>query len=134
MRQIFTVSEYRDFTSSLRAAIQRRRLTVTAAAKVLGITRQMLHLYLAGSAHQPRWRVLERACRAWDLSFTAQGKRFDKNAFGPDKSSVQDSGAPVQLLLLPEAIERLSNANLEVKIVRKEASRICLELDVKFYS
>jgi len=78
--------------------------------------------------------VLERACRAWDVTFTAQGKRFDKNAFGLERRPTQSSSAPVQLLLLPEAIERLHDANLEVKIVRKEASRICLEVNVKFSS
>jgi hypothetical protein len=38
----------------------------------------------------------------------------------------------VQLLLLPEAIERLENANFEIEILKKEPSRICLELRVKF--
>lgn len=132
MRQIFTVREYQAFKATLRDAIHVRTLTKTAAAEVLGITRQMLHLYLNDSEHQPRRRVLERACRAWDISFIAQGKRFDKNAFGPDQGPMVSHRVPVQLLLLPEAIERLDNANLAVKIVRKEAGRICLELDVKF--
>jgi hypothetical protein len=38
----------------------------------------------------------------------------------------------VQLLLLPEAIERLENANFEVEILKKEPSCIYLELRVKF--
>jgi hypothetical protein len=38
----------------------------------------------------------------------------------------------VQLLLLPEAIERLDNANFKVEILRKEPSCIYLELRVKF--
>jgi len=133
MRKIFTDTELRDFTATLRAAIQQRRLTITAAAQVLGITRQCLHLYLSGSGHQPRRRVLERACRAWNINFVAQGKRFDKDAFGQQHPLGHSKPAAVQLLLLPEAIERLNNTNLDVKILRKEPSRIRLELTVKFY-
>ncbi len=71
--------------------------------------------------------------RAWDLSFTAQGQKFDKAAFGVEKTSVQRQG-PVQLLLLPEAIERLDDAHLQVKLVRKDSARIYLEVEVRFAS
>ena len=104
---------------------------MTDAARVLGITRQTLHLYLKLSGHQPRWRVIERACRAWDVSFIAQGRRWDKRAFGREHPPTTAPEA-VQLLLLPEAIERLENANFEVEILKKEPDRIYLELRVKF--
>jgi len=132
-RKIFTDQEYRDFARTLEEARRTHGLTVTDAAAVLGITRQSLHLYLSCSGHQPRWRVIERACRAWDVGFVAQGKWWDKGAFGRERS-VTIAPQAVQLLLLPEAIERLENANFEVEIVKKEPSRICLELRVKFSS
>jgi hypothetical protein len=75
--------------------------------------------------------VIERACRSWDVSFVAQGKRWDKSAFGKERPPPIAPQA-VQLLLLPEAIERLENANFEIKILKKEPSRIYLELRVKF--
>jgi hypothetical protein len=130
-RKIFTDAEYRDFARTLDQARRIRQLSVTDAATVLGITRQMLHLYLNCSGHQPRWRVIERACRSWDVSFVAQGKRWDKSAFGRERLPAVARQA-VQLLLLPEAIERLENANFEIEILKKEPSRICLELRVKF--
>ncbi len=130
-RKIFTDSEYRDFAGVLGHAIQQRGLSVAKAAAVLGITRQTLHLYLSCSGHQPRWRVIERACRAWDIGFIAQGKRWDKGAFGRERPPAIAPEA-VQLLLLPEAIARLENANFEVEILKREPSRICLELRVKF--
>jgi transcriptional regulator with XRE-family HTH domain len=129
--KIFTETEYRDFTRTLDQARLARGLSVTDAAAVLGITRQSLHLYLKCSEHQPRWRVIERACRAWDVSFVAQGKKWDKSAFGRERPPVIAPKA-VQLLLLPEAIERLENANFEVEILKKEPSCIYLELRVKF--
>jgi hypothetical protein len=131
VRKIFTEPEYHDFAVALGAAIRNRKLTVVAAASVLGITRQCLHLYLSESGHQPRMRVLERACRELDMSFVAQGKAFDKRAFGREPATARRDGA-VQLLLLPEAIERLEDANLGVRIIKKEPGRICLALDVKF--
>jgi transcriptional regulator with XRE-family HTH domain len=132
MRQIFTEAEFKDFVHSLRTAIQRRKLTITAAARVLGVTRQMLHLYLGGSRHQPRWRVIERACRAWDISFVAQGKKFDRRAFGEEKKPAKVRDSAVQLMLLPEAIECLQDANLDVRIIRRDASRVFLEVQVRF--
>jgi transcriptional regulator with XRE-family HTH domain len=131
-RKIFTDGEYRDFVHTLDQARRNRGLSVTDAARALGITRQTLHLYLSCSGHQPRWRVIERACRAWDVSFIAQEKRWDKSAFGRERLPATAPEA-VQLLLLPEAIERLENANFEVVILKKEPSRIYLELRVKFY-
>jgi transcriptional regulator with XRE-family HTH domain len=130
-RKIFTNDEYREFARTLDEARRNRGLSVTDAARVLGITRQTLHLYLSRSGHQPRWRVVERACRAWDVSFVAQGRRWDKSAFGKERPPAIASEA-VQLLLLPEAIERLENASFEVEILKKEPSRIYLELRVKF--
>ena len=130
-RKIFTEEEYRDFVATLDQARRTRGLSVTDAAAVLGITRQSLHLYLRCSGHQPRWRVIARACRAWDMSFMAQGKRWDKGAFGRERVAMMAPEA-VQLLLLPEAIERLGNADFEVKILKKEPNRIYLELRVKF--
>jgi transcriptional regulator with XRE-family HTH domain len=130
-RKIFTDDEYRDFAHTLDQARRNQGLSVTDAASVLGITRQTLHLYLNCSGHQPRWRVIERACRAWDVSFVAQGKRWDKGAFGRERPLTTAPEA-VQLLLLPEAIERLENASFEVEILRKEPSRIYLGLRVKF--
>ena len=129
-RKIFTDGEYRDFVHTLDQARRNRGLSVTDAARVLGITRQTMHLYLSCSGHQPRWRVIERACRAWDVSFIAQGKRWDKGAFGREHPATAPEA--VQLLLLPEAIERLENADFEVEILKKEPSRIYLELRVKF--
>ena len=131
--KIFTPAEYKEFARSLRSAINSRSLTIKEAAEVLGVTRQSLHLYLKAGENQPRRRVLERACRAWDLRFTVQGQQFDKGAFGEEKTDIARS-VPVQLLLLPEAIERLDNAHLDVKLVRRDSARIYLEVEVRFAS
>src|SRR5207245_195719 len=107
-RKIFTTSEYQAFLVSLKEAISERKLTITKAAKILGITRQALHLHLAEEPkHQLRWRAVGRAVRAWELVIYAQGEKFDKDAFGNEPAK-QDTS--VQLLLLPEAISRVHDA------------------------
>jgi transcriptional regulator with XRE-family HTH domain len=131
-RKIFTIPEYQEFARRLDDAIKERGLQQKQAATLLGVTRQALHMYRTASEHQPRWRVIERACRALDLSFVVQGKRFDKGSFGTEGGSDRTQRPAVQLLLLPEAIAQLEDANLGFRIVRKEATRISLELDVEF--
>jgi hypothetical protein len=129
-RQIFTADEYRDFAVNLGREIEKRGLTITTAAKVLGVTRQTLHLHLRpGGKHQPRWSLVKRAVRVWDMVIFVQKQKFDRNAFGPD---IVKKDPAVQLLLLPEAINRLGNANLEVTVLRKDVSSVALEVLVKF--
>jgi hypothetical protein len=124
-----TPSEYRDFAVELGAQIQRRQLSVTAAAKILGISRQSLHSHLGlGGPHQPRWSMIRRAVRVWDMVIYAQGKKFDRSAFGVE--IIQ--GATAVQLLLPEALDRIENASLEVSVLRKNASSLALEVLVKF--
>jgi hypothetical protein len=65
----------------------------------------------------------------WDMVIYVQKQKFDRNAFGPE---IAKKDPAVQLLLLPEAIERLGNANLEVTVLRKDASSVVLEVLVKF--
>lgn len=140
-RQSFTHDEYEAFLEQMRRKIEERNLSIVAAAKVLGITRQSLHLHLRRDGndgtidpnqkprHQLRWRTVGRAVRAWEMVICVQGKIFDKDAFGPEFNL---SDASVQLLLLPEAIERIGNTNLEVSVLRREASSLVLQVLVKF--
>jgi DNA-binding XRE family transcriptional regulator len=128
-RKIFTDEECARFGEDLRQAVKKVGLDVTRAAALLGITRQSMYSHFKGK-HQPRWRVVERAVRMWDLTVYAQGQRFDKAAFGP--SAPKAKASSVQLLLLPEAIEQLENSNLEVRVIRKEAGGVVLEVHVKF--
>jgi hypothetical protein len=128
IRKIFTKLECRKFGAELHRKIEENGLTITAAAMALGITRQCLHYHFLGK-HQPRPRVVERAVRLWDMVVYAQGQKFDRRAFGPEITRRSPS---VQLLLLGEAIERVDNANLEVSVVRKDASSLVLEVLVKF--
>jgi hypothetical protein len=129
-RQIFTDAEYRGFIASLTGGIEAKNMSITNAARLLGVTRQALHLHLRDEPkHQLRWRTVGRAVREFDLVIYAQGKRFDKGAFAPER---RRSDPAVQLLLLPEAIERLGDANLEVSVARRDATSVLLEVLVKF--
>jgi len=105
-------------------------MTITNASRLLGVTRQALHLHLQNEPkHQLRWRTVGRAVREFDLVIYAQGKRFDKSAFATEQHLPDPA---VQLLLLPEAIERLADGNLEVTVARRDATSVLLEVLVKF--
>jgi len=130
LRQIFTDNEYRSFIVALREEITQRRLSVAAAAKILGVTRQTLYLHLCSDPkHQLRWRTVGRAVRTWGMTVQAQGKKFDKEAFRPETLHRESA---TQLLLLPEAIERLEDADIEVRVDRKSASAVVLQVLLKF--
>jgi DNA-binding phage protein len=129
MNKIFTAEEYRDFVLALRQQLEKRKLSVTDAAKVLGVSRQSLHYHLRdGGTHQPHWRLVRRAVRAWDMTIYAQRQKFDRGAFGVEVSS----NDPAVQLLLTEALDRVGSANLEVSILRKDPSSLVLEVLVKF--
>lgn len=127
-RKLFTDDESKRFGDDLRKKIKQKGLTVTEAAKILGVSRQALYSHF-DAKHQPRRRLVERAVRVLDMVVYAQSQKFDKQAFGPDAPRKESA---IQLLLLPEALERLKSSNLEAKVVKTEGNSIYLELLVKF--
>src|SRR6185312_8922607 len=115
-RQLFTDSEYETFVGKLREEMAARELSTAKAAQVLGITRQALHGHVrldGKQKHQPNWRLVRRAVRAWDLEITVQGRKFDRHAFGAENTAHDHA---VQLMLT-EALDRVDNGNLEINIL-----------------
>ena len=127
-RKFLTDQECARFGEDLRKEIAKRKLTKTAAAAALGVTRQSLYFHLQGE-HQPRREVIARAVRLWQMPVYVKGQKFDEGAFGVEAKRTAPS---VQLLLLPEAIDRLDTADLEVRLVKKEAASVRLEVLIKF--
>jgi|SRR5579859_1238282 len=99
------------------------------AAEKLGISRQMLHLYLKGKA-TPGGEVIEKACAEWKLILTIKGNRFTGGAFASDVKPEKDVSEPHQMSLL-DLLGQLKNNQLEAQIVGREGDSFILRLQIK---
>jgi DNA-binding phage protein len=116
-----------EVAAKFKEAIAARRISKAQAARDLGISRQMLYEYLSATS-MPRHQVLERACTSWNLQLNY--KDFLVTAQSFKKPSQPISGrVPVQLDLLA-AVRALRDQDLDVHILRKDATRVelCIEL------
>jgi hypothetical protein len=102
-----------------------------AAAAVLGVSRQMLDVYLKAEA-TPGPDVLLRAMKAWRFTLKYRGREITSSQLARPPAGETPS-TPEQLLLpLREAIEALNEGDLGVRIVRKAPDRIELQVSIKF--
>jgi len=110
-------------------AIHRRRISKTAAARDLDVSRQMLYLYLKGRS-LPDESVLRRACAAWDLELNFEGLIVNSSSF---RQPALDVTSAVQLPLdLRQALDQLRDENLKIHIVRKENGRVEMNVVLQF--
>ena len=121
-----------EFAANLRTAVVGKVSKKTAAA-TLGVSRQMLDVYLKGKA-TPGSDVIMRAMRAWKLPFAYRGReitisQLTRPARGPTHPQ------PEQLLLpIEEAILALGQEDLDVRISKKETAGIELQVTIRFAS
>jgi len=117
-----------EFAARLAKAIA--GISKQEAATKLGISRQMLRLYLKGKA-TPSCEIVKRACDEWKLSLSVRGFEFSAEAFAkaPRRQGANKDQA-VQLSLL-ELLDRLRSDQLEAKIVGREGDSFYLKLRIK---
>jgi transcriptional regulator with XRE-family HTH domain len=115
-----------EIATRLREALDLRRLTISEAAKLLGVTRQALWLYVNEKA-MPGGRVLERACRKLDLSLTVNGFLITKEAFGPAIAKT----APSEQYELFRAFAEITPDQIETKLVRSSKDLFELRVRIK---
>lgn len=106
----------------LRNVLDKRGLSVTAAAKTLKISRQAMHAYLNGTS-VPRQAVLERAVR--ELGLELQFGQVKLDVF-PEKQ-IEGVPAAEQLDLL-KRLEEISQKDLKIAVKRVGAR---FELEVR---
>ena len=113
-----------------RNVLASRRMSKTRAAKDLRVSRQMLHQYLKGKS-LPKREVLQRACDLWGLKINYRDLIVSAGSFPPVR---EETGVPPKQLDLDlrEAIEHLGNQDLAIRILRKDNSRIELQVDLRF--
>lgn len=115
--------------AEFRRVLDERKLTVAAAAKQLGISRQAFHSYLDSSKPTiPRMRTLSRAMQLWDLRLTVAGVSFDKGAF--PSATINKPQAQSQMSLL-EMLDSIKQEDLRFTVKRVGKSlRVALQIDI----
>jgi transcriptional regulator with XRE-family HTH domain len=112
-------------SQELRRAFKEQKVSVSAAAKALGVSRQAVHNYLNGTSI-PRSGRLAIAVRAWNLSFSVGEVSFDKASFPAPKLS----SLPSQLTM-EDLFASIKAEDLKVDVERKgEDFRILVSIKV----
>jgi hypothetical protein len=102
------------FAAALEQMLQGRHVTITTAARELGVSRQSFHSYLVGKL--PRRETLNKAVHMWDLKLDVGKSSFNKGAFGPVRQ-----GAPIPKPSQPtlwEALDAVPEKDLHVTMKR----------------
>jgi transcriptional regulator with XRE-family HTH domain len=115
----------KEFSGKLFSAIS--GISKKRAAEKLGITRQMLRLYLNGTA-TPGGEVIKKACDEWNLTLSIKGFRFSAQDFATD--GIQPRTEPAQLTLM-DLLAQLQSDQLEAQIVGREGDSFYLKLRIK---
>lgn len=101
-----------------------RKLSVSAAARELHVTRQAFHNYLNGKS-VPRHKTLGRAMDRWDFKLKIGDVVFDRSSFPRKDEGVQ---RPEQLPLVWEALDAIRQQDLKIAVARVGST---LNIDVK---
>ncbi|MES2221190.1 MAG: hypothetical protein V4587_09520 [Acidobacteriota bacterium] len=116
-----------EFSSKLSTAIE--GISKRVAADKLGISRQMLRLYLKKMA-TPGGEVIKKACDEWKLSLSVKGFEFSGEAFANDGETQKKEKEASQLNLM-DLLEKLQTDQLEAQIVGREGDSFYLRLRIK---
>lgn len=119
-----------EFAQTLREAIGTKRGAASQAAVELRISRQALSLYLSEKA-TPSGEVVRRACKRWGLTLNVEGHVVSEKSYPPQSPGPVPAHA-LQLPLLPDALDSLKDSHLKVRIVRKLADSVELEVKIDF--
>lgn len=115
-----------EFAQKLSAAIE--KISKKSAAEKLGISRQMLLLYLKGKS-TPGGEVIKKACDEWHLTLSIKGFEFTGEAFasgiGPRRarSKLPEAG-------LFDLLDGLKKNQLQAEIVGRDGNSYYLRLRI----
>ena len=116
-----------EFARQLTNAI--KGISRKLAADKLGISRQMLRLYLKGMA-TPGGEVIKKACDEWRLSLSIKGFQFTGDAFA---SEVKPRGRQEKLPepSLFDLLDKLEKNQIEAEVVGREGDSFYLRFRIK---
>jgi len=121
-----------EFASKLKQAIAGRVRRKTAAA-LLGVSRQMLDLYMKEKA-TPGSDVIVRAMKAWNFKLNYRGREFGAPLLTRTEQMTTQVHAEQLRLPLRDAIHSLSQEDIAISLSKKEPDRIDLQVSIKFVS
>jgi len=99
------------------------------AAEKLGISRQMLRLYLKGLA-TPGGEVIKKACDEWRLSLSIKGFQFTGDAFASEvKARGRQEKLPEPSLF--DLLDKLEKNQIEAEVVGREGDSFYLRFRIK---
>jgi len=118
----------RVISEGFRRVLDEEALTVTAASRLLGVSRQAFHGYIAGTA-MPRPRILDRAVELWPSRITVANRPLDKTDFPANRGPVP---VPTQLELdLGRRIDAISEKDLHVVLTRDGMTmKVAVSIDI----
>jgi transcriptional regulator with XRE-family HTH domain len=116
-----------EFSRQLANAI--KDISRNTAANKLGISRQMLRLYLNGSA-TPGGEVIKKACDEWGLSLSIKGFQFSGDDFAGEPVP-RKRGRKTEQISLFALLEGLKANQLEAEITGRQGNSFCLTLRIK---
>jgi len=112
--------------------IQVRRLSKKMTAETLGVSRQILDLYLKAKV-TPRPEVLRRACEAWpDIVFRFRDHVFSVTHFRENAPAAAQQAS--RQMSLFEALNSLQKENLKISITKHEPKSLELSVRIEFAS
>ncbi|MGD0858982.1 MAG: helix-turn-helix transcriptional regulator [Terracidiphilus sp.] len=116
-----------EFARQLSEAI--KGISKNLAAKKLGISRQMLRLYLKGMA-TPGGEVIKKACDEWSLTLSIKGFQFTGDAFA---SNAKPRGRQDKLSepSLFDLLDKLEKNQIEAEVVGREGDSFYLRFRIK---
>jgi transcriptional regulator with XRE-family HTH domain len=116
-----------EFAKQLSSAI--KGISKNSAADKLGISRQMLRLYLKGLA-TPGGEVIKKACDEWHLSLSIKGFQFSGEAF-ESKTKTRGSQSKVPDRTLFDLLDKLEKNQIEAEVVGREGDSFYLRFRIK---
>ena len=116
-----------EFSRKLSDAI--KGISKKLASDKLGISRQMLRLYLKGMA-TPGGEVIKKACDEWGLSLSIKGFQFTGDAFASEvKSRGRRENLPEPSLF--DLLDKLEKNQIEAEVVGREGDSFYLRFRIK---
>jgi hypothetical protein len=104
------------FAKALAKMLKDEKLTITAAANQLQVSRQSFHSYLHGAL--PRRKTLNRAVHGWNLKLDLGKYSFGKEAFGRDETTEDVDAAKPSQRTLWEVLDAVKEEDLHVTMKR----------------
>ena len=117
----------RDIANQFRAAMTKRQLNQTEAARELAITKQALSQYLLEKS-TPLGEILARACAKWGITVRYRDTEFKLGALEAVRTRPTSEALQLDLFREPQVFE---NEHIVVSVARAQRSTLQVTIKMK---